>query len=416
MEEHLTSGSSRSTQQKKASPQFLNQIDLGHGGELRVRTGSSEFDNVLGGGLVAGSVVLIGGDPGVGKSTLLLTVLGEFAKRGVSTLYVSGEESNRQTAIRAKRLGVADQPIQLLSTNEFSAVEASLKQSKPQVMVIDSIQTLRIAELESISGSISQVREIAQRAVQIAKSRSIAVLLVGHITKSGDLAGPKVLEHYVDAVLHFEGDGRSQLRILRSVKNRFGAAGELGLFEMVDSGLREVPDASARLLQERAVGAAGTAVTASLEGTRPILIEVQALVGNSGPQIPARNCVGVDRGRVSMLAAVLEKAGICLSDRDIFVNAAGGVRISEPAVDLAIVGALVSSLLEKPLDQHTLLLGEVGLVGEVRNVSHPKIRLKEAARHGFTRIVGPKGCKPTQTSPLEIIEVGTVQEAIEVLF
>lgn len=392
-------------------PVRLADVDTS-AGELRVKTGLNELDNVLGGGLVAGSLVLIGGDPGVGKSTLLLMALDRFASKGVDALYVSGEESVRQVHLRAGRLGVTSQNLLLLSETRWDVIEQACRSSKPRVVVIDSVQTMSAPDVSSVPGSVSQVREVAHRAMIFAKETGTAVFLVGHVTKSGEIAGPKVLEHFVDTVLYFEGDGRSSLRVLRSVKNRFGPAGELGMFEMAEQGLVEVPDASARLLEERVRNAPGTAVVATLEGSRPLLAEVQALVGRSTPATPARTCVGVDRGRVLMLAAVAEKAGLSLHDRDIFVNAAGGVRLHEPAADLAIVMAIASSLVEVALDPDTLFLGELGLVGEVRSIPHPIQRLKEAARHGFRRALVPPSAARDAPPGIECIPVKTLRDAL----
>jgi DNA repair protein RadA/Sms len=394
-------------------PVALSAIDVGGEGELRVRTGIGELDRVLGGGLVGGSLVLLGGDPGVGKSTLLLLALDRFARKGLPVLYVTGEESARQVRLRADRLGVTGSTFLLLADTDFANVEEAVRRTEPAVLVVDSIQTVTMPETDGIPGSVGQIREVAHRAMQIAKRSSTSVILVGHITKSGDLAGPKLLEHLVDTVLYFEGDGRSGLRVLRAVKNRFGASGELGLFEMVDDGLVEVPDASARLLQERAPDAAGTAVVASVEGSRPLLVEIQALVGRPTQAIPGRTCVGVDRTRVQMLAAVVEKAGVKLWDRDVFVNAAGGVKLLEPAADLGIALALASSYIDRALPSDVLVFGEIGLVGEVRAVSHPGMRLKEAARHGFRRVVGPASIAKDAPAGLDVIGVKTVREALE---
>jgi DNA repair protein RadA/Sms len=401
---------------KAPDPVRLADVPMDRGGEVRVRTGIGELDTVLGGGLVAGSLVLIGGDPGVGKSTLLLMALDRFAQRGLPVLYVTGEESLRQVRLRADRLGVHGDTLSLLAETDFARIEAAVRTHKPVAVVIDSVQTVHWPELTSIPGSVGQVREVAHRAMQLAKSTGIATLLVGHITKSGQLAGPKVLEHFVDTVLYFEGDGSSQLRVLRSVKNRFGAAGELGLFEMVDTGLREVPDASARLLEERAADAAGTAVLASMEGSRPLLCEVQALVGPPTHGTPARTCVGLDRTRVQMLAAVLGKHGMALHERDLFVNAAGGVRLGETAADLAVVAAIVSSLHEQPIPGDTLLFGEVGLVGEVRGVGYPVPRLREADRHGFRRVIAPARSVAEAPPSLDVVGVRSVREALEALW
>lgn len=403
-----------------AAPTPLAQVPLDRGGEVRLRTGISELDTPLGGGLVAGSLVLLGGDPGVGKSTLLLMACDRFARRGLPVLYVSGEESPQQVRLRAERLGLglgeAGESLLLLSATDFSQVERIVGEVQPVVLIVDSVQTVYLPELQSIPGSVSQIREVAHRAMLLAKSGRTAVFLVGHVTKSGELAGPKVLEHFVDTVLYFEGDGRSALRVLRSVKNRFGATGELGLFEMAGDGLREVPDASARLLDERLPDTPGTAVVAAVEGTRPLLAEVQALVGRASLQMPARTCVGVDRTRVSMLAAVLGKAGLELHDRDLFVNAAGGIRLLEPAADLAIVAAVVSSLQEQPVPEDTLLFGEIGLVGEIRAVPHPAMRLREAARHGFRRVIAPASLAAEAPAGLEVVGVRSVGEALQALF
>jgi len=383
-------------------------------GEVRLRVGMSELDRVLGGGLVAGSLTLLGGDPGVGKSTLLLMVLAHFAARGVPVLYVSGEESARQVRLRAERLGIADERLYLLPVTRLeSAIEAA-EQLGPAVVVIDSVQTLASESLESVPGSVSQVREVAAKAMALAKGRDVATFLVGHVTKQGGIAGPKVLEHLVDTVLYFEGDGRSPLRILRATKNRFGATGELGFFEMAGDGLREVPDASARLLRERVAGAPGTAVVAALEGTRPVLAEVQALVGRPSAGTPGRTALGLDRGRLGMLMAVLGKMGVLLHDRDVFISAAGGLRITEPAADLGVAMALASSLLDRPVDPSLLVFGEVGLVGEVRAVAHPGPRLLEAARHGFRRVVAPKAAVRDSPEGLEVIGVSSLIEAVEV--
>ncbi|MEQ1503736.1 MAG: DNA repair protein RadA [Myxococcota bacterium] len=395
-----------------AAPIKLSAVPTDRGGEVRIRTGIGELDNVLGGGLVTGSLVLLGGDPGVGKSTLLLMALDKFARRGVPVLYASGEESVRQVKLRADRLGVGGDSLYLLAETRFDTIEATIREHKPHVVVIDSVQTVATGDLTGIPGSVGQVREVSHRAMMLAKSTGTAIWLVGHVTKSGELAGPKVLEHLVDTVLYFEGDGGGPLRVLRAVKNRFGAAGELGLFEMVDEGLREVPDASARLLAERSEDAPGTAVLCAYEGSRPVLAEIQALVGRPSLQIPARNAVGIDRGRLSMLAAVLGKAGLPLHDRDLFLNATGGLRIDEPAADLAIVAAIASSLFDRPIPSDTALFGEVGLVGEVRGVSHPGIRLREAGRHGFRRVLAPGKVAADAPAGVTVIGVRSVKDVL----
>lgn len=394
-------------------PVPLHSVPLDRGGEARLRTGIGELDLALGGGIVAGSLVLIGGDPGVGKSTVLLMALDRLAQRGLPVLYVTGEESLRQVRLRADRLGVSGETLDLLAATDFAQIDAILRETQPVVAVIDSVQTMSWPDAAGIPGSATQVREVAHRAMLNAKAGRTAIILVGHITKSGELAGPKILEHFVDAVLYFEGDGRSSIRVLRATKNRFGAAGEIGLFEMVDDGLREVPDASARLLAERAPQAAGTSVVAAIEGSRPVLVEIQALVGRSGAQMPARTCVGVDRTRVQMLAAVLEKAGVPLYDRDLFVNAAGGIRLEETAHDLGVVLAITSSLRERAIARDTLVFGEVGLVGEVRAVGSAQRRLKEASRHGFRRAITPMSAAEDAPPGIDVIGVRTVGEAIQ---
>ena len=365
----------------------LTDVPKEQSGQMRLRTQIGELDTLLGGGLVSGSLTLIGGDPGVGKSTLLLMVAGQLATRGLPVLYASGEESAQQIQIRAQRLGVHSEKLFLLPTSKFEDIKNAALKIKPVLVIIDSVQTVAIADLPAHAGSVSQVRAVAHEAMVFAKQNHISTFLVGHITKSGDLAGPKIMEHFVDTVLYFEGDGRSSLRALRTVKNRFGAAGELGFFEMSGSGLIEVPDASGRLLAERNINVAGTAVVATLEGSRPLLAEIQALVGPPGTHTPARTCVGIDRSRLLMLLAVLQKHGISIHDRNIFVNVAGGIQISEPAADLAVALAVFSSYTDMALPAECIVLGELGLVGEVRSVPQPLLRLKEAARYGFTSAI-----------------------------
>jgi len=371
----------------KAIP--LSKVSMGDGGEVRLRVGIGELDRVLGGGLVTGSLVLLGGDPGVGKSTILLMAMQAFAARGVRVLYVSAEESARQVRIRAERLGVASDELYLLSETSLAAVQAAVADVQPRVLVLDSVQTLHNPDLDGVPGSISQVREVAAQAIHLAKGKDIATFLVGHVTKEGNLAGPRVLEHLVDTVLYFEGDGSSPLRVLRATKNRFGSTGELGMFEMREEGLAEVPDASARLLHERARDAPGTVVTCTMEGSRPLLVEVQALVGRPTQGNPGRTSVGIERNRLAMLLAVLSRVGLDLSDRDVFVSIAGGVRVQETAIDLAVAVALHASALGRVVPPDLLLFGEVGLVGELRGVSSPLARLKEAERHGFRSAMVP---------------------------
>ncbi|MBX2802308.1 MAG: DNA repair protein RadA [Myxococcales bacterium] len=415
LEEQVAEGATGARKVTPAAAVRLADVPMGSGGEVRVRTGIQELDNVLGGGLVAGSLVLIGGDPGVGKSTLLLAALDGFSRKGVPVMYASGEESLQQVRMRAERLGVQGDSLWLAAETDFGRIEAAVRAEQPRVAVIDSVQTVTSSEIGSVPGSVAQVREVAHRCMLLAKGTGVAILLVGHVTKTGELAGPKVLEHLVDTVLQFEGDPSSGLRVLRATKNRFGAVGELGMFEMTDGGLREVPDASARLLEERARGASGTAVTCAMEGSRALLAEVQALVGHPGPQIPARTCVGVDRSRVLMLCAVLQKAGLSMHDRDVFVNAAGGVRLVEPAADLGMLAAIASSRMDRTVPSDMALFGEVGLVGEVRATTHALPRLKEASRHGFSRVVAPARVAKDAPEGMNVVGVRSVREVLELL-
>lgn len=361
------------------------------GGEVRLRIGIGELDRVLGGGLVTGSLTLVGGDPGVGKSTLLLTTAHQFASRGIRVLYVSAEESVRQVRLRAERLGVLSPELYLLAETSISAVLEAVDEVKPRMLVLDSVQTLMDPELNGVPGSIGQVREVGHRAMTLAKSKDIATFLVGHVTKDGNLAGPRTLEHMVDTVLYVEGDGATALRVVRATKNRFGRTGEIGLFEMREEGLAEVPDASARLLRERLPDAAGTVVTCAMVGSRPVLVEVQALVGRPTQGNPARTVLGYERGRLSMLLAVMGREGLDLSDRDVFVSVAGGLSVEEPAADLAVAMAIASSARGEPLPADLLVFGEIGLVGEIRGVGMPASRLREAERHGLRRAWVPVG-------------------------
>ncbi len=390
----------------------MTEVSLGDGGEVRLRVGIGELDRVLGGGLVTGSLVLLGGDPGVGKSTLLLIAMARFATRGIRVLYVSGEESARQIRLRADRLGIASDELYLLADTSLAAVRDAVEQVQPKILVLDSVQTLHNPELDGVPGGISQVREVAAAAMALAKGRDIATFLVGHVTKDGNLAGPRALEHLVDTVLYFEGDGSSALRVLRATKNRFGSTGEIGMFEMREDGLVEVPDASARLLKERALGAPGTVVTCAMEGTRPLLVEVQALVGSETNPTPSRTAVGIDRQRLSLLLAVLGKSGLPLSDHDVFVSVAGGVRITEPAVDLAVAVAIHSSYSGQVVPQDLLVFGEIGLVGELRGVSQPIARMREAERHGFRGALCPTST-PEEGAGLRLQRCLMLRNALE---
>jgi DNA repair protein RadA/Sms len=371
-----------------AEPQSITAV---HGAaEARRSSGIDELDRVLGGGVVPGSAVLIGGDPGIGKSTLVLQALAALARDG-TTLYVSGEESPEQIKMRADRLGVHEDKLLVLAETSLERVLEHAQKLMPRVLAIDSIQTVYTDELASAPGSVGQVRECAAQLVQFAKRRGLATFLVGHVTKEGAFAGPRVLEHIVDTVLYFEGERGHAFRILRAVKNRFGSTNEIGVFEMKESGLQPVANPSALFLAERPVDVPGSVVIASIEGTRPILVELQALVSPTAFGTARRTTLGVDHNRVALLVAVLEKKmGLQLMGHDIFVNVAGGVRIEEPAVDLGIVAAVASSFLDKPVDANTLLLGEVGLAGEVRAIGQAETRVREGAKLGFTRCILPE--------------------------
>jgi DNA repair protein RadA/Sms len=359
---------------------------------LRRSTGLGELDRVLGGGLVQGSVVLVGGDPGIGKTTLALHACGALPRQGLPVLYVAGEESPEQVRLRADRLGMAEDGVLVVGETSAEAVAELIATTRPAAVVVDSVQTLHTAALGSAPGSVGQVRESAALLVAVAKAEGIACFLIGHVTKEGTLAGPRVLEHMVDTVLYFEGDGAHALRVLRAAKNRFGSTNEVAVFEMGEGGLTEVANPSAAFLAERPVDAPGSAVLASIEGSRPVLVEIQALVSRSGLAMPRRTAIGVDAGRVALLNAVLEKrARIQLYDQDVFLNVAGGLTIDEPAADLAIVAAIASSARGKPLPGDCVVFGEVGLTGEVRAVGRAEVRVREAARQGFRRCVMPAG-------------------------
>jgi DNA repair protein RadA/Sms len=387
----------------------------------RQPTGIFEFDRVLGGGLVEGGVVLIGGDPGIGKSTLLLQVLCHLAKTS-QAIYVSGEESPQQIAMRAKRLDLDASSVELLAEINLEKILATLQTHKPNIAVIDSIQTVYSEALQSAPGSVAQVRECSAQLTRLAKQLGITVILVGHVTKEGSLAGPRVLEHIVDTVLYFEGDQNSSFRLIRAFKNRFGAVNELGVFAMTEYGLREVANPSALFLSHHESQVAGSCITVTMEGTRPLLIEIQALVDESHAPSPKRLCVGLEQNRLAMLLAVLHRhAGVACFDQDVFINAVGGVKIAEPAVDLAVILSIVSSLKNKPLDNKLIVFGEVGLAGEVRPVQGGQMRLKEAAKLGFTKAIVPKANAPKSNSPqakvigLEVIAVERLEQALKQL-
>lgn len=400
-----------------SKPTKLTDISF-HDSHRHVPIGIGELDRVLGGGLVPGSATLIGGDPGIGKSTIILQSLAKLTKNYRSVLYISGEESASQIKMRAERLGVNSDRLFVFTENCLELILEEIKKNMPAVVAIDSIQTIYSADIASAPGTISQVREGASRLIQMAKSKDVSLFLIGHITKEGAIAGPKVMEHMVDTVLYFEGERGHPFRLLRSVKNRFGATCEIGVFEMTGEGLREVLNPSGLFLAERPENAAGSSVVTSLEGSRPLLVELQSLVSNSGLANPRRTCIGIDSGRVALLVAVLEKiVGLSLYDKDIFLNVAGGLRVVEPAVDLGAVASIHSSLHNVALDPSTVVIGEVGLAGEVRAVTGCETRLKEVQKMGFKRCIVPKSnLKNLKLDGLEVEGVSSVDECLKMLF
>jgi DNA repair protein RadA/Sms len=384
----------------------------------RLRTGIGELDRVLGGGVVHGSLVLIGGDPGIGKSTLLLQASEALAAAAPPVLYVSAEESAGQIKLRSDRLGIDVKDVYLLAEADLAVVEAQVDALRPRALIIDSIQTIYLPELESAPGSVAQVRECGARLMTLAKTRGIATFLVGHVTKEGALAGPRVLEHLVDTVLYFEGERQHTYRIVRAVKNRFGSTNELGVFQMEARGLREVPNPSGFFLAERPANAAGSVVTACLEGTRPILLEVQALVAPASFTTPRRAVIGADYNRLAVLLAVLEKrGGFPLQTQDVFINVAGGGRVLEPAADLAFAVAAASSYMDRPVPGDVVVVGEIGLAGEIRRVGALETRLKEAVALGFNGAVVPEAGRPVEPprGGFSISGVATVDDALRIL-
>ena len=384
----------------------------------RIVTRIGELDRVFGGGLVEGSTILVAGDPGIGKSTLLLQAAAALARDGRTCVYVSGEESAEQVRLRARRLGLGDAPVLFAAATSVRDVLATLDTSdRPDAVVVDSIQTMYVDSLDSAPGSVAQVRASAHELIRFAKRRGAVLFLVGHVTKDGQIAGPRVLEHMVDTVLYFEGDLSHQFRILRAVKNRFGATDEIGVFEMTDSGLNEVPNPSALFLGERDRDASGAAVFAGVEGSRPVLVEIQALVAPSSLATPRRAVVGSDSARLAMVMAVLDaRCGLALGGNDVYLNVAGGLRISEPAADLAVAAALVSSLTGTPVPANTVVFGEVGLSGEVRQVGQADMRLKEAAKLGFAKALIPRrksSGKSAGATPLEVAEVDRLSDLVD---
>ena len=381
-------------------------------------TGIGEMDRVLGGGIVEGALVLVGGEPGIGKSPLLLQVSAALSRMGKKVLYISGEESRRQIKLRAQRLGADDTDVLLLSENAMDKVREKLETLKPDYCIVDSVQTMDRPEMSSAPGSVSQVRESAAILMRFAKETGCGIILVGHVTKEGALAGPRVLEHMVDTVLLFEGDKTHEYRLLRAVKNRFGSVNELGVFEMASDGMREVTNASESLLSARARGASGSCIMCAMEGTRPILVDIQALAARSYYQIPRRTVNGMDNSRVILLLAVMEKrAGLRLYDKDVYINVAGGMDLSEPGADLAVCCAVASSLCDRPLPPDVCVMGEVGLAGEIRAIPRLERRVQECARLGFTRVICPKDSASRLNTPpgVEVKGVDTIAQAFAVL-
>ena len=410
-----SSGAMKSSE-KRQEPVILKDISLSE--DERQTTQIGELDRVLGGGIVPGSLVLVGGDPGIGKSTLLLQVCRNLAEKQVSVLYISGEESLRQIKLRANRIGQFTDKMQLLCETNLEVIREVIERRKPDVVVIDSIQTMFHEDVSSAPGSVSQVRESTNVFMQLAKGLCIPIFIVGHVTKEGTVAGPRVLEHMVDTVLYFEGDRYASYRILRGVKNRFGSTNEIGVFEMQQSGLSEVENPSEYMLNGRPENASGSVVVCLLEGTRPIMVEIQALVCDSNFGMARRTAAGTDYNRVNLLMAVLEKrAGIHMSGSDAYVNVAGGIKVSEPALDLGIVMALVSSFKNRAIDEKTVIFGEVGLAGEVRAVSQAQQRVNEAVKLGFKTCILPGVCLKNikKNDKIEIIGVNNVQEAIKLI-
>jgi len=385
----------------------------------RLPTGIDELDHVLGGGVLPGMVVLIGGDPGIGKSTLALQAAGRMSHAGHAVLYIAGEESAQQTRLRADRINALSEHLLILPDTSLERVLEHIDRIRPLLVIVDSVQTLSSELLQSSAGSISQVREVTARMVDVAKTHGVAIFLVGHVTKDGALAGPKVLEHMVDCVLYFEGEASHAFRILRAVKNRFGSVNEIGVFEMAKDGLREVRNPSQIFLSERPQDAPGSAVICTLEGTRPLLVEAQALASPSPLAMPRRVVTGFDLNRVSLLIAILEKRlGLHLYGQDIYLNMAGGIRVTEPAADLGVAAAIASSFREQPLDPHSVIMGEVGLGGEVRAIPYLEARLREAEKLGFRRVLVPEHNRPPETfsGTIEVSAVASVMTAFELLF
>lgn len=400
--------------QSSSKPEKITAIESEN--TPRMTTSMREFNRVLGGGIVPGSLILIGGDPGIGKSTLLLQISSQLAEKQLPVLYISGEESTQQTKLRADRLDVKAEDLYVMAETNLFNISEQIKETKPSVVIIDSIQTMFREEVTSAPGSVTQVRECTSEFMKIAKTNGIPIFIVGHVTKEGNIAGPRMLEHMVDAVLYFEGERHHTYRILRGVKNRFGSTNEMGIFEMKEEGLREVLNPSEIFLEERSQGAAGSTVVASMEGTRPVLVEIQALISPSSFGNPRRMATGIDANRVPLLMAVLEKrVGLMLQNQDAYIKVAGGVKLDEPAIDLAIAVSIASSFRDQPTNPQDIFIGEVGLTGEIRRVSRIEQRVQEAAKLGFKRVICPKNNLEGWNVPknIQVIGVSTVHEALK---
>lgn len=412
----VSKGSSVLTRKDIKEPVLLSQVKAKT--ETRVTSGIGELDRVLGGGIVPGSLVLVGGDPGIGKSTLLLQMCREVVNKGNKIIYISGEESTEQIKMRADRLGAFSGELLLLSETNLDLIETVVHKHKPEIIVIDSIQTMYKEEIASAPGSVSQVREATGALMRLAKDTGITIFIIGHVTKEGMVAGPRILEHMVDTVLYFEGDNHASYRVLRAVKNRFGSTNEIGVFEMQNSGLKEVKNPSEYMLNGRPVGEPGSVVAASIEGTRPILVEVQALISRTSFNMPRRTAAGTDYNRVNLLMAVLEKRlGLQLGDCDAYVNVAGGMRITEPALDLAIVAAILSSYRNISINSNTVVFGEIGLTGEIRAVNMADQRIAEAAKMGFETCILPKPntVNLRAASGIKLVGIANIQEFMQYL-
>lgn len=418
MVEEIVDKKSSVTHRQITEVQVAKLNDVQSSSEKRMDTHIEELNRVLGGGIVPGSLVLVGGDPGIGKSTLLLQTCKSLSDQEIAVLYISGEESLQQIKMRADRIGIFSDEMTLLCETNLDLIQGVIEERKPQVVVIDSIQTMFRENINSAPGSVSQVREATSVLMRLAKEQGIAIFVVGHVTKEGTVAGPRVLEHMVDTVLYFEGDRYASYRILRAVKNRFGSTNEIGVFEMCQSGLREVPNPSEYMLDGKPKNASGSIVVCTMEGTRPLLVEIQALVCHSAFGMPRRTAAGVDYNRVNLLMAVLEKnVGVRLADQDAYINIAGGMKVSEPATDLGLVLAIISSFRNRPIAEDTICFGEVGLSGEVRSVNMVEQRIAEAHKLGFKQCILPKVCMKNIQKPDGMLLKGVenVREALEIL-